>query len=694
MISDPLTALFQAQARETLGTLRALLVQALRNADDELLWLRLSRMLESLAADALAAGNVHVCELCTAMNQIPSGLMEGRFSFGPLYVKLLMLLIEHLEEFLGPLAETASQRLATLCNLCNRAYNRESFSLKGFSLVEMQQQKKAPADAAKVEQTADESVQVSLQTVERLGEQLNSVIVHQFQLKKNGDGLSQVEDAVRDLLHGLSGGEPGPKNLQRAETILKDLQTLGTGLKEDLLAVDRSSFGLQEEIARLRMLPFQVIGERLASHARKIAHSQAKVVELELLGQATLLDKAILELVYLPLSELVSNAVTHGVSGSSEGKLSLECSSDGTSIRIAVIDHGPGIDFEALRNAALASFPLEREEILAMASEQLTRFLFEPGLGSAAGLSGVKEALDAMQGKINIDSQQGIGTTVVLHIPASVSLVSGFFVRSGGERFFIPAVYVREVVIFQRSELVSLPGGPVYPLRQEMVPVVPLASVFEGKEALRKDVEQMAIISLLGETWGLILDTIVRHATLGYKPLPDNLSSLKEVQGLVYDEKFNLVPILSIPAIIIQIRRLRSIEFRQRYHKSDVSGRNILLVDDSLVSRQTLGRILTDGGFTVEVAEDGIAALELLHHKYFHLVISDDEMPRMDGLTLVENLRKEPEYVEVPVIILIAETGGAAEGQFRNVGIQDFYKKSDFDRHALLRDVRRLLARA
>jgi CheY-like chemotaxis protein len=139
---------------------------------------------------------------------------------------------------------------------------------------------------------------------------------------------------------------------------------------------------------------------------------------------------------------------------------------------------------------------------------------------------------------------------------------------------------------------------------------------------------------------------------------------------------------------------LRSIEFRQRYHKSDVSGRNILLVDDSLVSRQTLGRILTDGGFTVEVAEDGIAALELLHHKYFHLVISDDEMPRMDGLTLVENLRKEPEYVEVPVIILIAETGGAAEGQFRNVGIQDFYKKSDFDRHALLRDVRRLLARA
>jgi CheY-like chemotaxis protein/signal transduction histidine kinase/chemotaxis signal transduction protein len=693
VISDQLTALFQSQARATTGTLRALLVQALRNADDELLWIRLSRMLEALAADALAAGNTPVSELSTAMNQIPAGLMEGRFSFGPLYVKLLMLLIEHLEEFLGPTTETATLRLATLCNLCNRAYNRESFSLKGFSLMEMQQQRKAP-DATKVDEKVDESVQVSLDTVERLGEQLNSVIVHQFQLKKNGDGLSHIEDAVRELLHGLSGADPGPKNLQRAETILKDLQTLGTGLKEDLLAVDRSSFGLQEEIARLRMLPFHVIGERLATHARKRAQSEGKVVELSLQGQATLLDKSILELVYLPLSELVSNAVTHGIGSSPEGKVSLECSSDGTSIRIAVIDHGPGIDFEALRSSAAVAFPLERDEILAMAAEQLTRFLFEPGLGSSVGLSGVKEALDAMQGKISIDSHQGMGTTIVLQIPASVSLVSGFFVRAGGERFFIPAVYVREVVIFQRSDLVSLPGGPVYPLRQEMVPVVPLASVFEGKEALRKDVEQMAIISLLGETWGLILDTIVRHATLGYKPLPDNLSSLREVQGLVYDEKFNLVPILSIPAIIIQIRRLRSIEFRQRYHKADVSGRNILLVDDSLVSRQTLGRILADGGFTVEVAEDGIAALELLHHKFFHLVISDDEMPRMDGLTLVENLRKEPEYVEVPVIILIAERGGNAESQFRKVGIKDFYQKSDFDRHALLRDIQRLLAGA
>ena len=692
MISTELLSLFQTQTRATLVTLRALLVQALRNADDEILWIRLRRLLEALAADAQAAENTGLATLATAMNQIPTGLLEGRYSFGPLYVKLLMLLAEHLEDLLGAVSQTTTERLVTLCDLCNRAYNRESFSLKGFSLAEMLQQKLAP-EAAKLEAKGEESVQVSLETVERLGERLNSVIVHQFQLKKSGDGLSLVEEAVRDLLGGLAAGEAGPKTRQRAETVLKDLQTLGTGLKEDLLAVDRSSFGLQEEIARLRMLPFQVICERLSAHARKQAQGAGKTVELGVQGQDTLLDKSILELVLVPLSELLSNAVAHGIGPGGDGQVKLECSSDGTSIRIAVVDHGPGVDFEALRTAALAAFPLERAEILAMGAEQLTRFLFEPGLGNRTGLAAVKEALDAMQGKITVESPTGAGTTVVLQIPASVSLVSGFFVRAGGERFFIPAVYVREVVIFQRSQLVSLPGGPVYPLRQEMVPVVPLANVFEGKEALRKEVEHMAVISLLGETWGLILDTIVRHATLGYKPLPDNLSSLKEVQGLVYDEKFNLVPILSIPAIIIQIRRLRSIEFRQRYQRADVSGRNILLVDDSLVSRQTLGRILTDGGFTVEVAEDGIAALELLHHKYFHLVITDDEMPRMDGLTLVENLRKEPEYVEVPVIVLVAERDGEAEGRFRNAGIRDFSLKSDFDRHALLRDIRRLLAR-
>ncbi|MEI6876024.1 MAG: response regulator [Spirochaetota bacterium] len=701
---DPLAG-FEAEARTALGSMENLLVQASHNPDDKTLWRGLRRGLEGLGADARAAGNTGLAELAAAMGRIPRGLVEGRFRLGPPYLKLLNLVFEYLVASLdaGPGSPAGEPPRRPVIALCERAYNRESFTLKGFSLSEQLRGEKEGLSAAAKAEEREETVEIGVQAVERLGVLLNSVIVHQFQLKKNGDVLMSLETALRELAERIRTGEPPARLLHGAEAALKDLQTLGTAFKEDLAAVDRSSFSLQEEIARLRMRPFQVICERLRVQAAELATRSGKRLELRIEGLGIPLDKTILELVTVPLAELLANAVTHGIAAGSSGAVTLSCSSDGTTISIGVRDEGPGIDWEGIRETASGLFPLEREEIMAMTATQLSRFLFEPGIGAArraapraageaGGLRLVKESLDAMRGRIGVESGEAGGSLFSLQIPASVSLVSGFFVRAGGERFFISAVHVREIVIFGRDRLQDLPSGPAFPLRDEMVPVVPLANVLEGREALRKDIEQMAVISLPGETWGIILDSIVRYATLGYRQLPDNLSSLKEVQGLVYDEKFNLVPILNIPSIIGHIRRLRSIEFRNRFQEGDLSGRNILLVDDSEVSRQTLSRVLTEGGFTVEVAEDGIAALDILHTKYFHLVISDDDMPRMDGITFVENLRKEPEYSRVPVMVMIAERHGELEARFRTVGIRDFHRKADFDRQAILRDTRRLLA--
>jgi CheY-like chemotaxis protein len=705
MSGDP-QQMYAEVSREGLDLVKALLVQASRNPDDENLWHRLRRKLDILAADARAARKVRLVQVADSMNRIPQGLVEGRYRLAPHYLKLLNLVFEYLESTAAPGNEEVDPvSLAPMTALCERAYNRESFSLRGCSLSEMQRRKKEAQPTDKVEEESEETVRIGIEAVERLGSRLNSVIVHQFQLKKNSEVLQSLESEMRKVIQGLKEGEALASLLKQSEAVLKDLQNLSTGFKEDLVAVDRSSFSLQEEIANLRMLPFQVIRDRLEAPAQSLATRSGTRLELRLEGGETLLDKTILDLALVPLGELLANAVIHGIAEDNVARLTLSCSSDGMTISIGVRDEGSGIDYEGIRDVALSLFPLERETILDMSRIQLSRFLFEPGIqvtrkaglpvsGEGKGLALVKDAIDAMQGKIGIESPEGHGCLFTLQIPASISMVSGFFVRAGGERFFISAVYVREIVIFNRSQLHSLPGGPAYPLRNEMIPVVPLANVLKGKEALHKDVEQMAVISLLGETWGIILDTIIRYATLGYKKIPDNLSIMKEVQGLVYDEKFNLVPILNIPSILGHIRRLRSIEFRRRYQSSDLSGRNILIVDDSPMSRQTLARVVTEGGFTVDVAEDGIAALELLHQKYFHLIISDDDMPRMDGVTLVENLRKEPEYAKVPVMAMIAERNGEVEQRFRAIGIKDFCRKADFDRHEILRDIRRLLEQA
>jgi CheY-like chemotaxis protein len=704
MADHELEALFSSTIPPRLEDLRRLLDHLSRNADDNLVWSRVGDALGFLKAEARQVSFPEFGFILEAMLVLPAAVREGRIRITPPHLHFLLILLEYLEGLAG--GGTRPETLACLPEARIREVMfqieaREGFIVKDLSLAHLRNQKKTESSAAsETSEAEEESVLIPLPRLDALAGKLDAMIVRQFQLKKHLDLLQSLGEEAQALASELKAG----RFESMAELVLKDLGRLDAGFKEDMATLDRSAFQFQEELAQFRMVPFQWEGpewEALLSKAD---------ADVEIADSPALLDRNLLKKVQQPLLELVRNALAHGIEPASErvaqgkpgrGKVSLQCRGDRSSISIEVRDDGRGIDEAKIRASAQALFPMDSEELAAMPASRLWGYLYEPGVaagektglvsGEGLGLGMVKRSLDLLQGRVSVTSEAGRGTAFTVQFPASASLVQGFFILAGGERFFVSSVFVKEIVVLKRSDLIKLPNGSGYRLRELVVPVLPLAGALEGKELVQKPVEQMIVVELLGETFGLMVDAIVRHAALSYKGLPDSLSRMKEIQGVVYDEKFNLVPILHIPALMIHLRRLRSMEFRDRYSEDRLDYKNILVVDDGPVSRETIVQILKDAGYNVEEASDGIAAMEILEEKHFHLVVTDDVMPRMDGATFVENLRKKPEYLRIPIIALKGEENPEVLAQMKAKGVAVFLEKANFSRQDLLDKVVQLL---
>jgi chemotaxis protein histidine kinase CheA len=714
MAGPDLAALFETSAPARLLKARTFLTYLSKNVDDADAWRKWDDDMAFLKSEADQASWEEFSFVVTALRSLQGAQKDLRVS--PAHFQFLVLLLDYLEALSSPATRDEAKRLlpmAALERVSAAITEQENFSVKGLALKERRKETESRRSAREAE-TGFSSlgvVEVSLDRLADLHGALDAVIVRQFQLKKHLDLLQTIEEQSRNLVLEIQEESVGRAGVARLEVavrgLLKDIRKLDLGFKEDLTSLDRSAFDLQEDLARFQMVPFRL--DRTEWDA--LLDLSGLQADLEIDSGETILDRALLNLVQTPIWELVRNSLAHGIETPDErrkagkdprGKIVVACRSDGTTITVEVSDDGKGIDEVGLRRSAYESFPMQDEILGELPLAQVLGYLYEPGVttvpkktalvsGSGLGLEAVKKALDQLQGKVHVESRPGEGCRFILQFPASASLVRGFFLLAGGERFLVSSVFVKEIVIFPRTALVALPNGYGYRLRDLVIPVFPLVSVLEGRDSPPKSIEQMIVVELLGDTFGLLVDSIVRHAALSYKALPDSLAELKEIQGVVYDERFNLVPILHVPAILSHLRRVRSMEYRDRYSSERLDFKNVLVVDDSEVSRRTLVKILRDAGLNTEEASDGIAAMEVLQLRHFHLIITDDDMPRMDGPTFIENLRKVSEYAATPVVALIGEREPSLERRLTDRGVGTILDKNNFYRQDFLERVTTLL---
>jgi len=271
----------------------------------------------------------------------------------------------------------------------------------------------------------------------------------------------------------------------------------------------------------------------------------------------------------------------------------------------------------------------------------------------------------------------------------------GFFVTANDSKYMIPSEYIYDVIcesplnyeVVQNQKVtnyvIESETGMKEDAEIEQIPVYSLSSLFPGQKAKSLNVlDTILIVDYQTQRIGIIVDSVQKFVSVIKKNMPPAFKKFKTVTGLVFDEKYDMIPILNIPEIMRRFRSLRGYDVKKFEANTKKHINKILIVDDSSTTRQIEGTILTANNFNVDEASDGIEAIEKMKHKQFDLILCDDDMPRMDGKIFLDNVRRMENYKNVPVVVM-------ADTPLENADA--FVSKADFSREKLIDTIKRML---
>ena len=513
--------------------------------------------------------------------------------------------------------------------------------------------------------------------------------------------VHRIDDLVRLI------GEASAATLRLGSALLERLERDPSGLTEyrDLV---RSLNQLQELALHARMIPVMSLAPRLRRAVRDLARDTGKEVRFETRGEDAEIDRGVLERLADPLLHLVRNAVDHGVESPDErrlhgkpveGTIRLHAMQLGSEVVIAVSDDGSGIDVARVREAAGRT---DRSAI-EMDDEAALYLIFRSGLttatkvtdvsGRGVGLDAVRASLNAVRGRIEVRSDPGIGTEFRIAVPITMATLRCLVITAGGQAYAIPLHSVRAVLPPQPSAQVG--GRAMTMLDGRPVPISSLAAVLgTGNGAVGPSV----VVAGLTRSHAFRVDDLVDQRDVVVKGLGELVPRLPAVAGAGVQPDGSILLVLEAAGLIERARRMDNGDRSQEAaggggHEETVPQRaaSILVVDDALTVRELQRSIFENAGYSVRVAVNGEEALVEISHERPDLVLTDVQMPRMDGFELTEAIRKQPALASLPVIILTSRGSDEDRRRGLDVGADGYIVKSGFDQAALLSAVERLL---
>lgn len=512
--------------------------------------------------------------------------------------------------------------------------------------------------------------------------------------------------------HLASGAADHDSLLEAGAALQLSLRQAVRSMSDASLLQDHLVGDLQETSLRMRMQPLSTVFDPLRRTVRDLAHEHGKDIDFVVDGGDTELDRKIIDRIGDSLLHMIRNSLDHGVESSSErnaagkdpkGTISLSAFYDSGCVTIALGDDGRGLSVDRIREKALAKRLYEPDIIAGMSRAELLNLIFMPGFSTSAiitdlsgrgvGMDVVRKSIvDELRGTIAIDTREGGGTTFYLRLPPNLAVFPLFFLSVQGKVCALPATSLVEMLTVPRSEIIEIVNKRAIRLREQIIPVEKLSALLrlageggaEGSEAL------LVIIRDGEEKLGLEVDEIIAREEMVVKPLPPHLQRLRMVSGVTIGERDSIINVLHVPELIKQAKEIAE-PGRLRTADRDDRTTTVLVVDDSINTREIEKSILEAYGYTVVTAEDGLDALEKTQAASYDLVITDVEMPRMDGFTFTERLRADDRYRHVPVIIVTSREKDEDKRRGIKVGANAYIVKGAFDQSNLIETVRSLI---
>jgi two-component system sensor histidine kinase and response regulator WspE len=476
---------------------------------------------------------------------------------------------------------------------------------------------------------------------------------------------------------------------------------------------------LYHEVIASRMRPFGDGVQGFPRMVRDIARQLGKKVAFKIRGETTDVDRDILEKLESPLNHVLRNALDHGLEEpperSSAGKpetcqLEVEARHNAGMLVITVSDDGRGIDLDKIRNKVIQRNLADERIARELSDSELLEFLFLPAFSTAkgvtevsgrgVGLDVVHSMVQSVGGSVRIQSQLGQGTTFQLELPITLSVIRAVLVKIADEPYAFPHNRIDRLVRLSRNDLHSLENRQYVAVDGRNVGIV-LASQILEMDALPGDNDDLFAIlfSHHSDQYGLVVDEFCGERDLVVRPLDPRLGKVPNINAAaILDD--------GSPVLIVDLDDMRrSIERKlhrgsigragdRHDHEAKTPAKRILVVDDSITVREVQRQLLVNHGYEVEVAVDGREGWNTLSHGQFDLVITDIDMPRLNGIDLVRMIKNDPQLCTTPVVIVSYKDREEDRIRGMEAGADYYLTKSSFHDEMLLAAAQDLIGEA
>ena len=542
-------------------------------------------------------------------------------------------------------------------------------------------------------------------------------------LKRRHTEMSNVLEALKESISSVSLSERARTQLLDLQKKLTDCRSLLSERVIELDDYDRRNSNLSSkmynEVVASRMRPFSDGIQGMQRMVRDMSRKLKKKVNLQIEGENTPVDRDILEKVKAPLTHLLRNAIDHGIetpktrknkNKNEEGALYLAASHIGGMLTIMVEDDGQGVDLQKLREKIVARRLASPEIASNLTEAELLEFLFLPDFttknrvtefsGRGVGLDVVRSLVQEMHGKVTVINNSGRGLKFVLHLPLTLSVITTLLVEIAGEPYAFPLSRVDHLMSVSPDKVRTIEGRQYISLDNELVGLVSASHVLE-LEAVNLQYEEFPII-VVGDhlnRYGVVVDRFIGQRELSVQSLDSRVGKVQDISAASLTEDGTPVLVIDVDDLVRSIDAMASggaINTLRPY--TDVLShkvrKRVLVVDDSLTVREIERKLLESYGYRVDVAVDGMDGWNAVRRNKYNLIITDVDMPRMDGIELVNSIKNDSHLAALPIMIVSYKDRQEDRQRGLEAGADYYLTKGSFHDETLVEAVVDLIGEA
>jgi two-component system, chemotaxis family, sensor kinase CheA len=547
---------------------------------------------------------------------------------------------------------------------------------------------------------------VHLQTLGEINslidQQERTLLALERELRQLRFSPSQRASLDRHLNGALNAGDQANKLIRAHSERFEQYAGHTTQLVEDL----------EQEVMAARLLPISNVYSNLPRAVRELARETDKAIELTLLGETTELDRKMIEALNDPLIHLIRNAVDHGIEMPDEreqagkprqGAITVSAEALGAYVNVTIRDDGRGMDPRLLREAAVRKNLFSAEAAALLTEQEALELIFTPGFSTAqmitdisgrgVGMDVVRTNIVELGGQVHVDSRLGVGTSITLALPLTLVTTRVLLVELGEYTFALPASSCQASIWAYAEQVQTIEGRAMLSHEGKLASLLRLADLLDvdGAQPFPSRRRTPAIvIGAAQRPLALLVDRLIDEREVVVKPLGPLLEKQRRFSGAIQMGDGRLILLLN-PVALAQAARGMALMTTLVKHDDARRHSRLLVADDSFTTRELIRTILQSAGYDVTTAVDGFDALDKLRAAAYDLVVSDVEMPRVDGFQLTSRIRNDLGLAELPVIIVTSLASETHRRRGLEVGAQAYIVKSQFNQSNLLDTVQQLL---